>query len=120
MQTINQLVQQYEVGNYTLTDLMLGALELVTDDNVDVVLSSLPKEAIVDLRQFVDYYHLGTRVFNAPKPSMAKVRRKHDYRQIHCPKPIEALYSSTRMDAQIARRIGSVCFRSRAVHLHIS
>jgi hypothetical protein len=74
MQTIDQLVQQYEVGKYTVTDLMLRALELVTGDNIDVVLSSLPKEAIVDLRQFVDYYHPGLRVFNAPKPSMDKVR----------------------------------------------
>jgi hypothetical protein len=73
MQTIDQMVQQYEVGNYTVTDLMLRALELVTDDNIDVVLSSLPKEAIVDLREFVDNYHPGIRVFNAPKPLMDKV-----------------------------------------------
>jgi hypothetical protein len=68
MNDLDRLIQHYNAGNYTVTDLVLQTLQLITHDNADAILSSLPREAIVVLKQFVEDYRPGIRVFNAPEP----------------------------------------------------
>jgi hypothetical protein len=69
MNSLTEVLQHYYVGNFTATDTVLEVLQLVTDENVDAVLSSLPVEVLGFMKEFVADYHLGIRVFNGPRPS---------------------------------------------------
>jgi hypothetical protein len=68
------ILQRYAAGEYTVTDTVLAVLQLVSNENVDVVISSLPLEVRLDLREFVRYYHPGVGIFNGPRPSVEAVQ----------------------------------------------
>jgi hypothetical protein len=74
MRTLEQAISHYETGRLTATGLMLETLQLVSVRNVDSVLNSLPPEVVEALKQFVQGYRAGVRVFNGPKPSAESVR----------------------------------------------
>ena len=70
MNQFEDLLRHYDANHYTVTGFMLEVLQLITEDNVEMILSALPVEVGIQLRKFVGYYHPGIRVFHAPKPSM--------------------------------------------------
>ncbi len=72
--TLQHALLRYESGRLTATGLMLETLQLVTVENVDSILSSLPLEVLEALKKFVEGYRPGVRVFNGPKPSEESVR----------------------------------------------
>ena len=74
MMTLHRALTRYELGQLTSTGLMLETLQLVSDQNVDSVLSSLPVEVLEVFKIFVEGHHSGVRVFNGPKPSEESLR----------------------------------------------
>ena len=77
--SLSDILRRYNASQYTVTDTMLAVLQLVSADNVDLVMSSLPQEVGVALRQFIGYYHPGIRIFNGPRPSVEAVGLVKEY-----------------------------------------
>jgi hypothetical protein len=72
--TAQQLVQRYERGDKTATDLMLEVLHWTDRPTLREALALLPPEVLHELRRFVRHYRPEVRVFNGPCPKMPTVK----------------------------------------------
>jgi len=69
MKTIEMIVQEYERGKYTATELTLRVLQIITDDNLDQIMAAVPKQGIADIEAVIETSHPSFRVWNGPTPA---------------------------------------------------
>lgn len=69
-----RLIDRYNRGYSTASELMLGFLTLTDKDEIREAVSVIPKQVLKKLEHFVGYYTPETRVFNGPPPEMETVQ----------------------------------------------
>ncbi len=72
--TPKKLLRRYEEGRITATGLILTVLSLTGKRRLSEILEALPAEIFGQLKDFVDDYRPGMRVFYGPHPKMRAVR----------------------------------------------
>ena len=69
-----RLIDRYDRGYSTASELMLSILTLTDTDEVKKAIGIVPKPVLNKLKQFVGYYTDDTQVFNGPPPNKNTVR----------------------------------------------
>lgn len=77
--SLQEILRRYDASEYTVTDTMLAVLQVVSRENVESVLASLPEEVRDALRQFVGYYRPEVRIINGPIPSEQAVQLVREF-----------------------------------------
>ncbi|HET6882868.1 MAG TPA: hypothetical protein VFI31_22055 [Pirellulales bacterium] len=68
-----RLLNRYNLGYSTASELMLGVLTLTNKREIKNVLRTMPEPVLCKLRHFVGYYNRETKVFNGPRPNAETV-----------------------------------------------
>jgi hypothetical protein len=66
---LRQLVQQYEQGRITATGLILEVLSHPGKQRLAEILEALPQDILEQLKEFVENYEPGMKVFRGPRPN---------------------------------------------------
>jgi len=72
--TAKQLLRWYEEGRITAKGLILNVLSFSAKRRLTATLEVLPGDILGQMKDFVDSYRPGMRVFNGPRPKAAAVR----------------------------------------------
>jgi hypothetical protein len=72
--TAEQLLRWYEEGRITVNGLILNVLSSSVKRRLTTILEALPADILVQLKDFVDSYRPGMRVFHGPRPKVTAVR----------------------------------------------
>jgi hypothetical protein len=71
--TADQLVRQYREGKLTVQGLILTILNLTGKRRLREILEALPREVLEPLKDFIDHYRPGMRVFRGTRPNARAV-----------------------------------------------
>jgi hypothetical protein len=74
MTTSEQLLRRYEEGRLTAQGLILAVLGITGKKRLAKIVEALPGDLLELLKDFVDHYRPGMRVFHGPLPKISAVR----------------------------------------------